>query len=168
MVLSNYLPVVSALFIVTTAVLAGPVLGIPGESTESACSTDVFPGYGNASVSVTQFPETAAIEQSRFGAAVWRLNVPDAQVNATDVEGRPTVAYKIILHDLRQTTGSSVTLSHCRTTADLSITDSTFAPDEITKESYNATLKIIYRGTENGEKVETDLATKNITVEVKK
>lgn len=168
MSLFNYLPAVSALLIITTAILAGPVLSIPGEPTESACSADVFPGNGNASVSVIDLPKTATIEQSRFGAEVWRLKVPNAHVNVTDIEGRPLITYKIILHELRQTTGSSVTLNHCQNTTNLSIMEATFAPNEITRKSYNATLKVIYRGMESGETVETELATKNITVQVKK
>lgn len=166
MSLPDYIPAISALLIIMTAILAGPVLGIPGEPTEATCSADAFPGHGNASVSVTTLPETATIEQARFGADVWRLNVSDVRLNVTGVEGRPTVTYKIILHELTQTTGATTILSHCQDTTEMGIAKSTFEPDEITNESYNATLKVIYRGTESGEKVETELATKNITVEV--
>lgn len=72
MALHEYLLAVSTLLIVTTALLAGPVLGIPHAVPGETCAADEFPGNGGAAVTVTHLPETAVIERARFGAKVWR------------------------------------------------------------------------------------------------
>lgn len=166
MSISDYLPAVAVLVILSGAVLSGPAFGIPGDVPKQGCTADAFPGNGNASAAVTRLPASAVIEQSNYGAEIWRLHVPNAHVDVTDISGRPTVAYKINLHELTRTTGSSTILSRCHNTTEVNIPESTFEPNEITEDSYNATLTVTYRGTSNGTNVEEILATRNITVEV--
>lgn len=164
--ISPYLPAISVLMIVIGGVIAGPVLGIPGSPGPDDCTIDSFPGQGSAEIMVQQLPESAVLEQARFGADVWRLKVPSTQVNISDIQGRPTVAYKIIIHELKTTTGSSTILSRCHETTKLTIPTNSFEPGKIDRESYNATLIVIYRGLDDDSKVERELASKNITVEV--
>lgn len=163
------LPTLSVGVILIVAVLSGPWGVFDLTTTNSACNEDVFPGTGNATVEVTDMPNTATLSKSRFGAEVYRLELPPATVNVSDVRGRPTLSYRIRIPGLKTELGSTTTLSSC-TTGRMQLTreSATFEPDRIQNDSYDATLYVVYRGTADGEKVERELRTKNVTVEVER
>lgn len=166
---ADYAPVISALFIIGAAVLVGPVFGIPTDTRDGGCSVDAPIGTGNASVSVRDLPDTAVIERMDFGSDLYELHVGDAAVAADDVRGRPTVAYKLAvdLTDGARAIGSTAILSRCQDVSSISIDDSSLEPDRVENESYDGTLTVTYRGSRNGEDIETELAEKNVTVEVR-
>lgn len=161
------LPALSIGLITVVALLSGPFGVVDLTPAQNPCSEQVFPGNGNASVDVRRVPETGTLSKSRFGAEVYRLNVPSAGVNVSDVDGRPTLSYRIRIPELSTELGSTTILSSCTSgERALTIQEATFQPDEIQNQSYDATLFVVYRGTEQAKKVERELVTKNITVEV--
>jgi len=170
MELSGVVPVATVAFIAVVAVISGP-LGPVDLTTAPTCSgaTDetAFPGTGNATVTPVSVPDDATITKSSFGAAVWRLDLSPATVNVSDVSGRPTVSYRIAIPELGRTVGTTAVLSRCTTgTQRLALDRSTFEPDRIDDDRYDATLYVVYRGTKNGTDVEETLVARNVTVEV--
>ena len=119
-------------------------------------------------MTVHSLPDRATLSRSEFGADVWRLDIPPARVNVTDIEGRPTVSYRIQIPELGRTAGIRTVFSHCTTgRVPLRIDQPTFQPETVDNETYDATLFVTYRGTENGTKVERTLAERNVTVVVR-
>lgn len=170
MELAGALPVATVALIAVVAVLSGP-LGPVDLTTASACSgatgETAFPGDGTATVTLLSAPDRATITRSSFGAAVWRLDLPPATVNVSDVSGRPTVSYRLSIPELGRTVGTTAVLSRCATGAqELALDRSTFEPDRIDDDRYDATLYVVYRGTANGTDVEEQLVARNVTVEV--
>lgn len=170
MELASVLPATTLAVIAVVALLSGPV-GPLDLTTEPGCGEapgeQSFPGTGNASVTPVSVPDRATISKSSFGAAVWRLKLPPATVNASDVSGRPTVSYRIGIPELGRTVGTTAVLSRCTTGEQrLALDRSTFEPDRIDADRYDATIYLVYRGTSNGTDVEETLVAKNITVEV--
>ena len=164
---AGVLPYAALALIAITAVLTGPIgpLDLPTDPT--TCDSDIPLGTGNATITPASVPDEATLTESEFGAEVYRLDVPDASVNISGIQGRPLVVYKVHIASLGRTIGTSTMLSHCTTgQRNLSIDTATFEPDQITKPKYNATIKIVYRGSENGTKIAETLVTRNISVEV--
>ena len=164
----SYLPLLTCLTIIAFALLAGPVFGIPATPSNSSCSLETAIGTGLATVTVTDLPDSAVIERSRFGAKAWRLTVDPAQVDVGPVSGRPTVTYKLRVdgEDLGLAVASTAILSRCHETTRIAIDESQFSPRSLDHDTYNGTIKVTYRGTRGGDDVEERLATKNVTVQV--
>jgi hypothetical protein len=167
---SGVLPVATVALIAVVAVLSGP-LGPVDLTTAPTCgeaaAEQAFPGDGNATVTPVSVPDRATITKSSFGAAVWRLDLPPATVNVSDVSGRPTVSYRISVPELGRTVGTTAVLSRCTTgERRLALDRSTFEPERIDADRYDATLYVVYRGTANGTDVEETLVARNVTVEV--
>lgn len=161
------LPILSVGVILVVTLLSGPFGVVDLTTGGPACSEDVFPGTGNASVEVVDAPETATLTKSRFGAEVYRLELPDASLNVSDVTGRPTVSYRLRLPALRTAVGATKILSGCTTGGiTVAMDRTTFEPDRIDADSYEGRLFVVYRGSENGTKVEQELLDRNVTVEV--
>jgi hypothetical protein len=160
------LPALAVLVVAVVSVVSGPV-GPVDLTTASECSDDVFVGDGNATVTAESVPDEATLSKSAFGAAVWRLQVPPTRVGVADVQGRPTVSFRIHLHELGRTVGTTTVLSRCTTgTVELSLPRSTFEPDAVTEERYRGTVTVVYRGTADGASVERRLVRRNVTVTV--
>ncbi len=163
---ASALPVLTVLVIAGVSVISGP-LGPVDLTTASDCDEDVFVGDGSATVITESVPTEATISNSAFGAAVWRLDMPPARVAVADVQGRPTVSFRVHLHGLERTVGTTTVLSRCTTGAvALSLPRSTFEPDAVNQERYRGTVTIVYRGTANGTDVERTLERYNVTVTV--
>lgn len=163
---ASALPSLTLAAIAVVAVLSGPV-GPLDLTAADDCDEAIFPGEGNATVAVTDLPDRATLSESEFGAEVWRLDVPAATVNVSDVVGRPTVSYRLSIRDLGRTVGTTTVLSRCSTgMVRVAIDRSTFEPDRIENENYDGTLYVVYRGSENGTDVERTLVERNVTVEV--
>lgn len=163
------LPTLSVGVIVIVAVLSGPFGVLDLTTADAPCDEDVFPGTGNATVDVADAPDTATLTKSRFGAEVYRFEVPPTTVNVSDVRGRPTLSYRIRIPGLNTEFGSTTILSSCTTgQRPLTMDAVTFEPDRMQNDSYDARLFIVYRGTNDGHKVERELLAKNVTVEVRR
>lgn len=162
------LPAMTVGIIAVVALLSGPFGVVDFTSShEGACQENVFPGDGNATIEITSSPDTATLSKARFGAEVYRLGVPPVTVNVSDVEGRPLLSYRIRVPRLSTELGSTTVLSSCTTGERThSIPQATFEPNEIDNESYDATLFVVYRATEQGAEVERELLVTNVTVEV--
>jgi hypothetical protein len=166
----HYLTVLTGLTILIFTVIAGPVFGIPTASSDSSCNVETPIGTGQASVSVTDLPDSAVLERSRFGAKAWHLDVDPARVDVGPVSGRPTVTYKLRVEgrDLAMATASTAILNRCNDTSRLVIDEHEFSPRTLEQDSYTGTIKVTYRGSRGDEDVEERLATKNITVRVER
>ena len=165
---ANALPSVVVAVVAVTAVVSGPLVSVDLTPDPTTCDEDVRPERGNATVTVHSLPDRATLSRSEFGADVWRLDIPPARVNVTDIERRPTVSYRIQIPELGRTAGVRTVFSHCTTgRVPLRIDQPTFQPETVDNETYDATLFVTYRGTENGTKVERTLAERNVTVVVR-
>ncbi len=141
---AGVLPHATLALIAITAVLSGPVGPLDLTAEPTSCSADVPLGTGNATITPVTIPEEATVTKSEFGAEVYRLDVPDAAVNVSTLQGRPLVVYRIQLSELGRTIGTTTVLSDCTTgTRTLSIDTATFEPNRVTEQEYNATLSIV-------------------------
>ena len=167
MELAGILPSAVVIVVVATTVLSGPLGPVDLTTDPTTCAENVFPEQRNATVDPRTVPERATLTRSDFVADVWRLTVPAATVNVSDVSGRPTVSYRLQVPELGRTVGTRVVLSHCTSgRVPLRIDEATLPPEAVEEEQYDATAFVVYRGTENGTKVERTLVTRNATVEV--
>ncbi|MDZ7746909.1 MAG: hypothetical protein U5K28_10530 [Halobacteriales archaeon] len=162
-------PVAVVAVIALTALVSGPATPLDLTPESASCGDDVRQQVGNATVEVRSLPDRATLSQTDYGARVWTLSVPPAVVNVSDVQGRPAVSYRIFIPELGRQVGSRTVVSHC-TTGRLSLTvgKSTFAPDEVNPGEYNATVSVVYRGTDAGQQIERTLAERTITVVAEK
>ncbi len=165
---SEYVVLLTVVGILAGAVVAGPVFGIPADGSGGGCSGDGPIGTGQASVAVTELPESAVIERTRFGTNKWAFSIAPAAVEIGPVSGRPTVTYKVRIdsNDVSLAAGSTAILSRCQDTTRLVIQDTQFQPRTLDQDTYPGTITVTYRGTRGGEDVTHELARKNITVEV--
>jgi len=168
MAVTDPLPALTSLVILVVAVTAGPVFGFPGPPSESGCQPGGPIGTGQASVTVTDLPESATLERSRFGAEAWLLDVDHAQTEVGPVVGQPIVTYKLRVDgpDLGLAAAATAILSRCEATTRIVIEQSQFSPRKLDQDAYDGTITVTYRGTRNGEAVVEQLATRNVTVQV--
>lgn len=154
--------------IITATVLAsGPFVPIDLTTYEGPCDGGTLSSEGNAVIQSSSIPESATLTRSEFGAEVWKLDVPDATVKATNIQGCVRVSYEISISELGITSLSAVTVStDSPETLRISMSETTLSPDRVSEERYDAEVRLTYRGTENGTTVERTLASRNITVEV--
>ncbi|RNJ27066.1 hypothetical protein [Halosegnis longus] len=162
-------PVAVVAVVALTALVSGPTTPLDFTPNSLPCDSDVRSQVGNATVDVRSLPDRATLTQTEYGARVWTLSVPPAVVNVSDVQGRPAVSYRIFIPELGRQVGSRTVVSSC-TTGRISLTvgESTFPPDEVAPGEYNATVSVIYRGTDAGQQVERTLAERTITVVAEK
>jgi len=162
----RFLPPLTVFIILGGALAAGPVFGIPA----STCTVDAPIGTGQASVSLTELPDSAVLERSRFGAEKWRLRIDPAQVDIGSVTGRPTVTYKLRVEgdDLGLAAAATAILSKCTETSRLVIEDSQYPSHTLDQETYAGTITVTYRGSHRGDPIERELVSKNISVRVKR
>ncbi|WP_153952584.1 hypothetical protein [Halosegnis longus] len=158
-------PVAVVAVVALTALVSGPATPLDLTPDTNPCEGDVRTQVGNATVEVRSLPDRATLTQAGYGARVWSLSVPPAVVNVSDVDGRPTLSYRIFLPELGRQVGSRTVVNRCTTgRLSLAVGDSTFDPDEVTPGEYNATVSVVYRGTDGGQQVERTLAERTITV----
>lgn len=156
----------TALLIIGVSILSGPLTdGIQFTSPPvepSTASSQSSLGTGELSLQVHSTPShEIQLERTKYGSDTYLLDVPDAVVNITHIEGRPLVVYKIRIPELGYTRGATHFLSAESTgRTNLSIDSDAFSPSKITKESYDAELVILARV--NG--TEELLAQQNVTV----
>ena len=160
-------PLAVVAVIALTALVSGPATPLDLTPDTNPCDGDVRAQVGNATVEVRSLPERATLTQAGYGARVWSLSVPQAVVNVSDVDGRPALSYRIFIPDLGRQVGSRTVVSRCTTgQLSLAVGDSTFDPDAVRPGAYNATVSVVYRGTDAGGQVERTLAERTITVVV--
>jgi len=158
-------PTAVVAIVVLTALVSGPATPLDFTPDATPCDGDVRAQVGNATVEVRSLPDRATLTQAGYGARVWTLSVPQAIVNVSDVDGRPALSYRIFIPDLGRQVGSRTVVSRCTTgRLSLAVGESTFDPDEVTPGEYNATVSVVYRGTDGGQQVERTLAERSITV----
>ncbi|PSP39493.1 hypothetical protein BRC71_02710 [Halobacteriales archaeon QH_7_65_31] len=163
--LTRVAPVALVAVIAVTALVSGPATPVDLTPDGSACDGHVRSQVGNATTEIRSLPDSATLTQADYGARVWTLAVPPAVVTVSDVRGRPTLSYRIFIPELGRQVGSRAVVSRC-TAGRLSLTvgESTFSPDEVRPGEYNATVSVVYRGTDAGRQVERTLARRNVTV----
>jgi|GEM_PF-4261526 len=153
--------------ITATVFVSGPFMPADFTAHDSPCEGGVLSSEGSATIEPLSVPESATFTRSEFGAEVWKLDVPDATVQATDVQGCVRLTYEINIDRLGFSSLSATTVSDdSPETVQLSIPQSTLSPDRITEDQYNAEVRLIYHGMENGNTVERPVTSQNITVEV--
>ncbi|WP_135820130.1 hypothetical protein [Halostella litorea] len=150
-----------------TVLASGPLVPVDLTTADGTCEGGALAAGGSATVERATVADSAALTRSSFGADVYRLEVPAAEVTATDVRGCVRFTYEIRVAGLGVRSFSVATVSaDSNGEARISIPKSSFAPDRITEDEYAAEVRLIYRGTENGAAVERTVASRNVTVEV--
>ena len=154
--------------VITAAVFAsGPFVPVDFTTYDNPCEGGALSSEGSATIEPSSVPESATFTRSEFGAKVWKLDVPDATVRATDIQGCVRLTYEINIDTLGFSSLSATTVSdESPEKVQLSIPQSTLSPDRINEDQYNAEVRLIYHGMENGNTVERPVASQNITVEV--
>lgn len=154
--------------VITATVLAsGPFVPVDFTTHNSPCKGGTLSSEGSATIQPVSIAESATLRQSKFGAEVWRLDVPDAAVTATDVRGCVRVAYEIDIDTLGITSLSTTTVSEdSPERLEFSIPKTSLSPDRVSEDQYDAEVRLIYHGIENETEVERTVVSRNITVEV--
>lgn len=147
-----------ASLIVVLVLLTGPPLGIV--ELPSATSDDI--GTGNATVSVESVPDTVTVERGADGTNVYYLRVPSATIEVSELRENPILDYSIAIQGMGFTRGSIHLLGDVGDgTHDISLDETTFEPDRIDQQRYEAELTLTLRG-----ETEIVLVEKLVTVEV--
>ena len=146
--------------LLVTAASGTPLWTVPAQGSGQAPL-----GSGSASVSVVSAPENATLDPGRQGGDVYYLNVPDSDVQISQLRGNPLLTYSIDIDQLgysRSSVTGLATVGEGR--ASLSLSQDTLTAGQLEQDQYNATLRIVLRG--NGE--EQVLYDQPVTVEVKR
>jgi hypothetical protein len=148
--------------VLAVTLVSGPLVGAVDLTQEpQACSAPV--GTGTATVSVDSLPDSATISKGEFGSEVYYLQVPDGSATVENVTGQPTLSYTISIPELGRTAGPVLFLCADQSARQpLSIDRRTIEEEDLTADSYEATLTLLLRG-DGGE---TLVREKAITVEV--
>ena len=155
--------------ITATVFASGPFVPVDFTTYDNPCEGGALSSEGSATIEPLSVPESATFTRSEFGAEVWKLDVPDATVQATDVQGCVRLTYEINIDTLGLSSLSTATVStQSSEKVQLSIPKTTLSPDRIDEDHYNAEVRLIYHGMENGNTVERPVTSQNITVEVTK
>jgi len=146
--------------VVVTTLVSGPLVGAVDLTTEPD-----RPALGSGSVTVdsVSLPDRATLTAGRFGADEYTLEVPDATVQITAVEGRPILVYRLSIPERGYTRSTTHFLSDRNTGAySLSLAADTFVPSTVQNESYEGRLEIVVRANDSSRVV----ADRTIPVEV--
>lgn len=150
-----------------TLLASGPLMPVDFTTAESPCPGGALASEGSATVRPISVPKAATLTRSDFGAAVWRLRVPDATVRATDVDGCVRLTYELSVDSLGITSVSTETVhGESAEQRRLSLPTPSLRPGRVSEAQYDAEVRLIYHGMDNGTAVERTLATRTITVDV--
>jgi len=153
--------------ITATMIVSGPLVPLDLTTYDDPCQNGEFSTQGSATFGSVSIPDSATISESEFGADVYRLNVPDANVRTTDVQGCVRLTYEIRVETLNVSSFSVATVHDgSPETISLSLPQMSYSPDRVTADSYEAELRLVYHGEADGTPVERTLASRNVTVEV--
>lgn len=137
--------------IVATTVLSGPLVGAVDLTTEPNGEERLLEATTHGiTVQVIEEPKgPVVLDRGEFGNDVYRLLVPPVTVRVTNVQGNPTVTYKVRIFGLGYTRVGSYILD-ADTSPDertLEVTETTFPPERVTESQYNATLSVTVHDT---------------------
>jgi len=155
--------------IAATVLASGPLVPVDLTTVDEPCEGGALAADGSATVERATVADSATLRKSDFGAAVYRLAVPDARVTTADVDGCVRFTYEISVAELGVTSFSVATVA--ADSADdtrVPIPEASFGPDRITEDRYDAEVRLVYHGTEDGSSVERTVASRNVTVEVER
>ncbi len=150
-------PLVVAVVLATTLV-SGPLVG--AVDLTSASEPSPF-GGGSVTVDDVSLPGEATLAPARFGAAGYYLRVPPATIRLGSVSGTPRLSYRIEISGLAYSR-SSVYVPDSAGDYSLSIDRARFDDGEVSAESYDATISVLYRANQS----QREIASRPITVEV--
>ena len=144
--------------LLVTAASGTPLWTVPAQGSGQAPL-----GSGSASVSVVSAPENATLDPGRQGGDVYYLNVPDSEVQISQLRGNPLLTYTIDIDGLGYSRSSVTGLAPVgEGAASLSLSQDTLNAGRLEQDQYDATLRIVLRG--DGE--EQVLYDQPVTVEV--
>jgi hypothetical protein len=142
---SHVLAAVSVSVILCVTLLSGPAVGVLDLTRERVDTAGI--GEGNVTVDAVDAPDTATFERA-VASESYYLEVPAARVHLASVSGRPTLSYRLEIHELGYTRGSTHFLD--ADDADdgwiaVSLERDTFSGDRITESAYDGTLSVVIR-----------------------
>ncbi|MFD1512528.1 hypothetical protein [Halomarina rubra] len=137
--------------LVTTPLIAGPVIGLADFTTEP---------WGE--VSITEAPGSATIDQ--VNESNLRFDTPPVIANVSNVRGSPVLVYKVHIPELQYYNTGLQYLSESDSTVVLDTPNGSLSSEEVQNETYNAVVELELRSRDKAEKIHTS----NITVEVRK
>jgi hypothetical protein len=144
--------------LLVTAASGTPLWTVPAQGSEQAPL-----GSGSASVSVVSAPGNATLDSGRQGGDVYYLNVPNSEVQISQLRGNPLLTYSIAIDELGYSRSSVTGLAPVdEGRASLSLSQDTLSAGRLEQDQYDATLRIVLRG--DGE--EQVLYDQPVTVEV--
>ena len=150
---------VVGLVVVVTAATATPLWTVPAEN-------DLPPlGDGTASVSVASTPDRATLDAGRQGGNVYYLEVPETEIQVSQLQGNPILTYSIDIDTLGYSRGSVTSLAEIgEGETRVSMARDAIDGESLDRDRYPGRLQLVLRG-DGGEET---LFTKNITVEVRR
>lgn len=148
-----------AVVVLVVAVAFGPA--VPGLALSSPHTYE--PASGSVAVSVSAMPEGLTLERNGFGSGTYELQSSTVETNVSSVAGNPLVVYDVRIPELEYNKETYRILSP-DVTGNLTIraTSDTIQPNQVTEESYAATVTVLVRS-DAGSRV---VAIRNVTVEV--
>lgn len=151
----------AALVIVVATLAVGPLLGVA--TTDDAGERPV--GDGTATVAVVDVPDDPRFVSGQYGADALYLQLDDATVHVSDVEGRPVVYYELRIPAIGYSLATGSVLSD-GTTGQVALTyeGDTFTPNRLTERSYDGTVRVWTRTTDGVDV----LHERAVTVEVRR
>lgn len=158
--ISRLAPLVAVVFILSSVILFGPLVGLqsPDPPSERA-------GLANGSANVTilkQPPSSLELERGRYSSGQYVLRVPSAVVSVDSVSGQPLLTYKVQLTELGYAQSTIAELSP-ETDGRITLSPKPISIDaeRVENDTYIAELSIILRA--SGKQI---LYRNNVTVHV--
>ncbi|GGL61482.1 hypothetical protein [Halocalculus aciditolerans] len=159
------MPLDRSVLLAVAVVLAGTLATAPALGLFAVPSGEAAT-YGEGSLTATDaaLPDSGfTLDRGDYDARAYHLTVPAASATVTEVTGHPRVVYKLRIPGLGWTSASTTFLASADAGArSFTFRGATFAPDRVTRDSYDAEAVLLVRA--GGEK--HVLARANVTVEV--
>lgn len=140
---SRVLAAVSVVVIVGVTLASGPAVGLVDLTRPRFDAAAV--GQGNATVDGVDPPRTGRFDRALQSESYY-LQVPDARIRVTSIEGRPTVSYKLSIPALGYSRGTTHFLGPGDTGwVALSLARDTLPDSRVTESSYEGTVSLVLR-----------------------
>lgn len=160
--LSEVLPLLAVVFILSSALLFGPLSPLSNQDSDSA-SEGIASGTANVTIS-TPPPTSLNLVEGRFDSGQYVLHIPATVVHIHSVEGRPLLTYKVELTKLGH---SQSTIAELQNGSEGSLRISpepiSISAERVQNDTYTAELSIVLRA--SGKQT---LYRENVTVNVER
>ena len=102
------LPAITVIGVLVTSLLTGPIVS---PTDPSSAESEPIPGEGSADVEIISIPEAGTLDPVEHASSGYKLFLPSATVNVSNLSGRPMLVYKLRVPELGFISGTTYVLN---------------------------------------------------------